>query len=60
MKEECFALQPELLEAFRAKRARKTANQHQNNTVAMVESKQGATTAMLVIGTMDKNGNSLN
>ena len=29
-KEECFALHPELLETFRAKRARKTADHHQN------------------------------
>ena len=32
MKEECFALHPELLEAFRTKRARKTEDQHQNHT----------------------------
>ena len=47
-KEECFVLHPELLEAFRAKTARKTTDKKgnkelQNHTVAMVESKQGAT-----------------
>ena len=47
---ECFSLHPELLEEFRAKRARRAELNSNHGTIAVIEGDVLRTTAMLIIG----------